>query len=156
MATTLTPTNVEVKKYLNLSKAVLADILNWDRFSNSYQKRDVARVRVYCDIVQIFLTNGGMVPVGTWQVDQFLEERNYVLSERKVVSSPDDPIEVVWENDSEGYTRNKQNGNTYRFWYEDSRIHSKSPGAQYRGTDKHYEAILESLGERPGAYDMEF
>lgn len=155
MTATLTPINVEVKKYLNLSKTVLADILNWDRFSSSYQDCNVTHVAVHHDIVQIFLTDG-MVPLGTWQVDQFLEERDYIPVERKVISSPDDPIEVVWEDCTKGYTRNKKSGKCYRFWYEDSRIYGKSPGSRYRGTDKHYRAVLESLGQRPGSYQMEF
>lgn len=155
MATILTPAGIEVKKYLDLSKDICANILNRDQ-SGKYRAEDVDRICVVYDMIQIYTTNGGMVPISAYQVDEWLEEWNYIPTTKKIISNPDDPIEVVWENDSEGYTRNKQNGNTYRFGYADSRIYSESPGAQSRGTDKHYEAILESLGERPGAYDMEF
>lgn len=156
MATILTPANVEVNKYLDLPKDVCANILNRDQSFGKYRAEDVDRICVVYDMVQIHTTNGGMIPISTYQVDEWLEEWEYIPTAKKIISNPDDPIEVVWENDSKGYTRNKQSGNTYRFGYTDSRIHGKSPGAQYRGTDKHYEAILESLGERPGAYDMEF
>lgn len=78
----ITQENIESNKYLELSKKVLADLLNWDRFSTSYSPQDVDRVAIHHDIVQVFLVEGGMVPIGTWQVDQFLEQRNYVPVEK--------------------------------------------------------------------------
>lgn len=88
---------------------------------------------------------------GKYLIFTAIDDNNELYEWTEPASMPSDPVGVVWESCYTGYTENLVSGHRYSFYLTATRVVvSNSPGSRHGRPDKHYRAIVDDLGNRPG------